>query len=429
MKKVRFIDLFCGLGGMRLAFESAANSLGLEAECVFSADVKRHARVAYEANFGEDPNCDLTKVSVDSIPDFDYALGGFPCQAFSRAGKRMGFEDARGTLFFDVARIIKAKRPKGFLLENVEGLATHDGGRTLKVILGTLVELGYCVSWKVLDSSDFGMAQKRRRAYLAGTRADSWREGFDPFDFGMAPAAVAFGDVRERGLPVSNSKLNEALKRNFKDLSKLMGKFIKDKRGGADNVHSWDLGLRGEVSENGKKLMSALIRQRRYKSWAKENGTAWFDGMPLTERQISTFFDSPTLSRDLSELVALGHLKLERPWDWLDEGGARVKRRRSDLPEGYAVASGKLSFEFNEILDDAKPTRTINATDSTGLAVVEESGLRKLSSLELKRLFGFPEDYSLDGLTEAEIFDLFGNSVATKPVEATAKRLLSASEF
>ncbi len=160
--KFTFIDLFAGIGGTRIAFERAGG------ECVFSSEWDKYCQKTYEANFGEIPAGDITKIQASEIPNFDVLVGGFPCQAFSMAGKRGGFNDTRGTLFFDVARIVKAKRPKAFLLENVQGLVTHDGGKTLQVILDTLKDLNYNVFYKVLNASDFGVPQRRKRIYIVG---------------------------------------------------------------------------------------------------------------------------------------------------------------------------------------------------------------------------------------------------------------------
>ena len=138
--EIRFIDLFCGLGGIRIGFEQALKELGLTGKCVFSSDIKKAAVIAYTNYFGDDSECDITKVNTSQLPNFDFLLAGFPCQAFSQAGLGLGFQDTRGTLFFDVAKILLEKKPKGFVLENVEGLVNHDKWRTYKVILKTLID-------------------------------------------------------------------------------------------------------------------------------------------------------------------------------------------------------------------------------------------------------------------------------------------------
>jgi DNA (cytosine-5)-methyltransferase 1 len=163
-----YIDLFCGIGGFRIAVSTAAKKYGYAAECVLSSDIDEKAQDAYEANFGERPVGDITKVDETTIPNHDILLGGFPCQAFSIIGEGKGFKDTRGTLFFDVARILKEKRPPAFVLENVKQLRGHDSGRTLQVILSTLLELGYWVDYKILNALDFGVAQKRERILIVG---------------------------------------------------------------------------------------------------------------------------------------------------------------------------------------------------------------------------------------------------------------------
>ncbi|PSW91268.1 DNA cytosine methyltransferase [Photobacterium angustum] len=158
----KFIDLFAGIGGIRLGFESQGG------QCVFSSEWDSHAQKTYEANFGECPHGDITKISPKDIPEHDILLGGFPCQAFSIIGKMNGFDDTRGTLFFNIAEILKLKKPKAFMLENVKQLKTHDKGNTFKVIIKTLEDLGYKVNHTVLNALDFGVPQKRERTFIVG---------------------------------------------------------------------------------------------------------------------------------------------------------------------------------------------------------------------------------------------------------------------
>ena len=163
--KIRFIDLFAGIGGFRLGFESAG------CECVFSSEIDDHACEMYELNFGDNPKCDITKLDSSTVPDFDILCAGFPCQAFSICGKQKGFYDeTRGTLFFDICRLLETKKPKAFVLENVSNLEKHDSGRTLTVMLSSLSELGYTVVYKVLNARNFGVPQNRERVVIVGSR-------------------------------------------------------------------------------------------------------------------------------------------------------------------------------------------------------------------------------------------------------------------
>ena len=170
MRELRFIDLFCGIGGFRVALEQLGAADDFRTCCVFSSDIDTHAQDSYEANFGERPAGDITRIEAADIPDHDILFAGFPCQAFSIIGKRGGFDDTRGTLFFDVARILREKRPQAFVLENVKQLVGHDKGRTLGTILATLNELGYHVHYKVLNALDYGLPQKRERVVIVGTK-------------------------------------------------------------------------------------------------------------------------------------------------------------------------------------------------------------------------------------------------------------------
>lgn len=157
------IDLFCGIGGFRLAMEEN------QVKCVFSSDIDSFAQKTYYANFGEIPQGDITKINAKDIPSFDILTAGFPCQPFSYAGLCEGFEDqTRGTLFFDICRILAYHKPKMFFLENVKGLVSHKNGKTLEIIINNLKELGYDVHWKVLSSLDYGLPQKRERWYCVG---------------------------------------------------------------------------------------------------------------------------------------------------------------------------------------------------------------------------------------------------------------------
>ena len=157
-----FIDLFAGIGG----FHQAAKALG--GSCVFASEIDPHAQKAYAANYNLQPYGDITKIDATDIPDHDMLFAGFPCQAFSIIGAMKGFDDTRGTLFFDIARILEEKKTNMFILENVKQLSTHDKGKTLDIILKTLESLGYKVYWKVLNALDFGLPQKRERTIIVG---------------------------------------------------------------------------------------------------------------------------------------------------------------------------------------------------------------------------------------------------------------------
>ncbi len=160
LQNYKFIDLFAGIGGFHLVLES------MGATCVFASEWDKYASETYEQNFQLKPFGDITKIHEKEIPNHDILCGGFPCQAFSISGKQKGFEDTRGTLFFDIARIVDYHKPKVLFLENVKNLAKHDEGKTLKIIINSLQELGYSIYIKVLNSSNFGLPQNRERVYI-----------------------------------------------------------------------------------------------------------------------------------------------------------------------------------------------------------------------------------------------------------------------
>lgn len=167
---LRFTDLFCGIGGFHTAAKLVCEEQGIASSCVFSSDIDTDAQQAYEANFGEKPKGDITKIIASDVPDHDVLFAGFPCQPFSICGERKGFDDARGTLFFDIARILAEKRPRAFVLENVKLLSNHDKGRTLQRILEVLEGLGYHVHHRILNALHFGLPHKRERIFIVGFR-------------------------------------------------------------------------------------------------------------------------------------------------------------------------------------------------------------------------------------------------------------------
>lgn len=417
--KFTFIDLFAGMGGFRIAMQQ------LGGKCVYSSEFKGAAQQAYFANYGEMPFGDITKESTKRyIPDhFDVLCAGFPCQAFSAAGARRGFADeTRGTLFFEVARILKEKRPKGFFLENVEGLVNHDGGRTLRIILDTLRKLGYKVSHKVLDASDFGVAQARRRIYIVGTFDN--KVSLDKFP--MRKATV--GDILEQDKPLSDNRMAKLLLKRF-SLDELYGKSIKDKRGGDDNIHSWDIGIKGETTKAERALLDKMLTERRKKKWAEQWGIDWMDGMPLSREMIASFYEGKDLDKLLESLVKKRYLVYEHPKKRVTkktDGGVSYNVREEDesKPQGYNIVAGKLSFDISKILDPNNVAPTLVAMDMNKLYVGDNGGLRRLTLREGLRLFGYPEEYVL-GLSEREGYDLLGNTVVVPVIKAVAERLIN----
>lgn len=420
----RIIDLFAGLGGIRLGFQQAMEELGLETECVFSSEIKPYAIQAYKRFYGDgDIFGDITLVDTNQdIPDFDFLLAGFPCQPFSSAGNRNGFADTRGTLFFEIERIlqdkINANSPaRGFLLENVEGLINHNNGSTLNTIISHLENLGYQVNYSLLDSREFGLPQSRKRVYIVGTLDEKINlDGFEQRE-------SVLGDILEQGLPTVDTEFTRHLFANY-TAQEVVGKSIKDKRGGENNIHSWDIDLKGKTSQDERKLLNALLKERRKKHWADEIGIKWMDGMPLTEAQIRTFYDIPNLHEMLEHLTKMGYLVFEYPKEQVKSKDGTVKRIPDETKaQGYNIVSGKLSFEFSKILNPKDIAPTLVAMDVAKLGVVDGNGIRRLTIRECQRICGYPDNYELDMLDEADAFDLLGNTVCIPVIKDIALRL------
>jgi len=437
IKKLRFIDLFAGLGGIRIGFEQAALEIGIETECVLTSEIKSSALEALNKNFEHNELAgDITKIQAKHIPDFDILLAGFPCQAFSVAGKQKGFVDTRGTLFFDIERILVEKKPKGFILENVEGLVLHDRlnksdkiGQTLDTILKSLKK-EYYVNYRVLDSKEFGVPQSRRRIFIVGTR----KKKIDLENFKKQIKTV--GAILEKDVPYLNTKFSKLVLKHYRP-NELEGKFIKDKRGGDKNIHSWDIEAKGKVSNIQKELLNKLFKERRKKHWALEIGIDWMDGMPLTHDQIRTFFKHNDLKKLLDDLVEKGYLTFEHPKKKILTNDAPPVYDRvpdTNKPKGYNITSGKLSFEYSHFLDPNAIAPTLVAMDMDTIGIVGDKGIRKLTIREGLRLFGFPDSYNLDFLCDSETnkrkaYDLLGNSVCVPVVKAVSTRLLENFEI
>ena len=416
---IRFIDLFSGLGGTRLGLEQACDELGLQHKCILSSDKKKSAAKAYKHNFNEDVFPDVTKIDETELEDFDFLLAGFPCQPFSRAGMKRGFADTRGTMFFEIERILKAKEPKFFLLENVAELTTNDKGRTLEVIINHLEALGYGTSWEVLDGHDFGLAQSRRRIYITGIRDE------DPLDFNTLDKSnvnKTMADIMEHDLDLLETPFTKAVLSTYKPKD-LGGYVISDKRRGPKTMHSWDIGSHGKVSKEEHELMETILSEFRKHKWADQLGVKWRDGMPLNLTQIceATGWDKAKAKKNLDSLTEKGYLMQRHPYK---DGSLE---ERDDLPIGWKLVTSRVSFELNRFLGEDDVCVTLTATDASHIGVIDGKGLRRLSTRECLRLFGFPETYDLSCVTQNEAYDLIGNSICVPVVKAIAKKMLKTS--
>lgn len=410
---IKFADLFAGTGGIRLAMEQACSMLGIETECVFSSEIDKNACKSYELNFGENPFSDIRE--VNEFPDFDFLLAGFPCQAFSYAGKRKGFGDTRGTLFFDVERILRQKLPEYFLLENVRGLTTHDGGRTFKTIRESLEDIGYRIEYLLLNSSNFDVPQNRVRIYILGVldreikitlKSDLGAADTHTFKLNAANGQLSlFEGAKAKSKIVSDILENDpdskySCSPDFvsglskvvgTDFSELNGYRLIDYRGGK-SIHSWELGMKGECTPKEIAFMNLLIANRRKKIFGTHQ-----DGKSLTKEQILTFYHAG----DFDEVTT-----------------SLIKNRYLSCSDGrYNPVSGNMSFEVFKFIDPDGISITLTASDANRLGVVQNNIPRRLTPRECARLQGYPDNYQLLDNDNA-VYKQMGNGVSVPVVQA-----------
>jgi len=414
MKTLHFIDLFSGIGGMRLGLESAAHSLNLDTECLLSSEINPDAQLVYQKNFADTPLGDIRL--IDQLPEHDILLAGFPCQSFSGAGKKAGFGDTRGTLFFEIMRLIDTAKPQGFIFENVRGLVSHDGGQTLETIKHEITSRGYSFDYFLLNSSNFSLPQNRVRVYLVGILNASPQFGLvsdlgpkdshscnhqQPSLFSPLSKPVAVADILEDNPDPKydcSPEFVKALKQIVKnDFNQLHGMRLIDYRGG-NSIHSWELGLRGECSLDEIELMNRFILKRRNKEFGQNQ-----DGKLLTKEQIATFFTHPNLDEILDLLVTKKYLQ-----------------RNNQL---YKPVSGNFSFEVYKFLDPAKISVTVVASDANRLGVYHNHRVRRITPREAARLQGFPDNFSLHS-NDDKAYHQMGNSVSINVVKAVAKEVI-----
>lgn len=411
---IRFIDLFAGIGGIRLGFEQAMRNMGIDAKCVLSSEINAQSQETYSLNFGETPQGDI--YGIKKYPEFDFLLAGFPCQPFSYAGKQRGFGDTRGTLFFEIERLLAKHQPNGFLLENVRGLTTHDGGRTLQTIVEKLESLGYGVNCLLLNSSDFNVPQNRVRVYITGiknavpkTTLQSGRGAADSHQYkrlrlldnlSQVTKSLRVRDVLEANPPKSydcstsfQDSVQKVLKR--KKLAANGVRFIDFRNG--NSIHSWELGIKGECSVAELEFMNALIANRRKKIFGSHQ-----DGKSLTSEQIRTFFDHRDLQKIMDSLVKKRYLRL-----------------RDGL---YNPVSGNMSFEVFKLLDPDSISITLVTSDAHKLGVFHLGRLRHITPRECARLQGYPDTF-VHHPVDVHAYRQFGNSVSVPVIQAVVTDL------
>ncbi len=416
MPSIRFIDLFSGIGGMRLAFEQAAHYLKLETECLLSSEINKDAQSVYQTNFADSPLGDVRQ--IEQLPEHDFLLAGFPCQSFSYAGKKAGFGDTRGTLFFEIMRLIDTSKPKAFVFENVRGLLTNDIGKTIKTIKHEITKRGYSFNLFLLNSANFNLPQNRVRVYIVGILDAAPKfnlvsdSGFkDSHSYNPNPQQLSLFHNHKQSVTVADiledepdakydcsPKFVAALQRVLKDDSqRLHGIRLIDYRGG-NSLHSWELGLRGDCSKDEIALMNLFILKRRNKAFGSEQ-----DGKLLTKEQIATFYNHPELDKLLDSLVIKNYVKL--------------------TAHKYKPVAGNFSFEVYKFLDPAKIAITVVASDANRLGVYHNQRIRRITPREAARLQGFPDSFRLHPNDQKAYYQL-GNSVSINVVKAVAEEVI-----
>ena len=413
-KTINYIDLCSGIGGFRVALENfQKNNTNIKFNCVLSADIKDDAIRTYNLNFNEDnKRCDI--LDIEEIDcDFDLLCAGFPCQPFSSAGHKKGFEDDRGGIIFKIIDICKKYKPMFVILENVSNLIILENGKPLKKICDEFKNIDYYVSYKKLNATDFGVPQNRERVFIVC----SLEKQIDLDKIEYVNRDNTLNSIIDHSAKYTDIELGFANKiMDLHSRTPLFGYKMQDKRGGQNNIHSWDIGLNGVLTMEERSLMNKIMTERRKKHWAEKKNIIWMDGMPLTLSEISTFIDASNVKQMLDNLVEKNYLRLEKPKNLIS--GKRVYDEGGEL--GYNICKGKLSFPITNILDPTKTSPTLTATDSNKLAVIiDNTFIRKLNDNELKLLCGFPLSYKLP--VDVDKYDLFGNMVIPNVVEGVLK--------
>jgi len=411
-KEIRYADLFGGVGGFRLGIQRAWSSRqqgrgsqedllsrrnsptnettwnNYKPKCVFYSDIDKYSVQTYNKNFKENHEpTDITKISTDDIPEIDMLCGGFPCQAFSIAGKRRGFQDTRGTLFFEIARIIKAKRPKIVFLENVKGLLNHEQGKTFRTIIQTISELGYDVQWMVLNSKFFGVPQNRERVFIIGSLRGTGRPEILPF--------------RSYEQEIDSER---AIVRTF------------TAGGHSGGLHSNSTGIIHNVYGGfGENKMREFIEYSPTIRTPKGGGH-----LPMVFQP--------------AQLVNKNRAK--KPYNPNDRE-MKIKVRNDET--SYTVKSATHEFMVTErtIMDlynhsenseNSEICPTLKDPCHNDRRVREGMKIRRLTPIECERLQGFPDGWT-EGVSDTQRYKQMGNAVTINVIQAIAKKLINDFEM
>lgn len=414
MMKIKYLDLFSGMGGMRLAIEDACKQLNYLSECVGTYEIKSHAKKQLKYIFNETNIKNILEFDFNDELNFDLLLAGFPCQPFSKAGLGKGFDDNRGNFIFEIIKILKHSHPRFFILENVDNLITHNNGETFNLIINMLKEIGYNIDYKILNLKDFGVPQSRKRLFIIG---DYLKPIKIPDNISLNNiqkntfSSIFDNNILDLELYI-NSSFNKLIKNKYDSISILQGKSLNDKRGGNNNIHSWDIDLYGKTTLLQKQILNQILNERRKKEYSMELNIPWKDGLPMTIEQINKFLNIPNIKIELNNLVEKKYLKY---------------KKINNNTYGYSILTGRLSFPYSYFINNNGITNTITATEMSKFGVIDlnKNIIRNLSKREGLRLFGYPENYFFDpSLKLANCYDLLGNSLGVPIIVFLAKLIL-----
>ena len=381
---MKFIDLFAGIGGFRYGLqkveiesesssdhESGASQHGQRAfHCVWSNEWDKYANKIYTKHFGECDSRDIRTVDTKDIPDHDLLCAGFPCQSFSIAGKRLGFEDTRGTMFFEIARIIRDKRPRYFLLENVKGLLSHDEGKTFQTILGVLSDLGYEYQWQVLNSKNFGVPQNRERVFIVGHLRETSRPEVFPIG-----ESYSISHQTKYAEQAGRSRISSTIDARYGSL-----------RNAGETYLHYIGGIRGKrdmwLKDNKQNSRNFSQGQRVYSS----------DGIASTIAGNAGGLGGKT---GLYAIPVLTPDRMEKR-----QNGRRFK-------------------------NDGDPAFTLTSQDKHG--VYDGLNIRRLTPVECERLQGFPDNWT-EGISDTQRYKCLGNAVTTLVITEIGKKLMQTKE-
>ena len=381
---MKFIDLFAGIGGFRYGLqkveiesesssdnESGASQHGQRAfHCVWSNEWDKYANQIYTKHFGECDSRDIRTVDTKDIPDHDLLCAGFPCQSFSIAGKRLGFEDTRGTMFFEIARIIRDKRPRYFLLENVKGLLSHDEGKTFQTILGVLSDLGYEYQWQVLNSKNFGVPQNRERVFIVGHLRETSRPEVFPIG-----ESYSISHQTKYAEQAGRSRISSTIDARYGSL-----------RNSGETYLHYIGGIKGKrdmwLKDNKQNSRNFSQGQRVYSS----------DGIASTIAGNAGGLGGKT---GLYAIPVLTPDRMEKR-----QNGRRFK-------------------------NDGDPAFTLTSQDKHG--VYDGLSIRRLTPVECERLQGFPDNWT-EGISDTQRYKCLGNAVTTLVITEIGRKLIQTKE-